>query len=66
MIYIILYPLRNRNVAYARTTKKMIKCTGSNWVVNYCAYINGVRDKEKSKGLDSARRYLQDGPRAVT
>ena len=25
--------------------KKKVKCTGSNWLVNYCAYINGVRDK---------------------
>jgi len=25
--------------------KKPIKCTSSNWLVNYCAYINGVRDR---------------------
>ena len=28
-----------------RFAKTLIKCTGSNWLVSYCAYINGVRDK---------------------
>jgi hypothetical protein len=25
--------------------KTLIECTGSNWPVSYCAYINGVRDR---------------------
>lgn len=57
---------RNRNVARARTTKKSIECTGSNWLVSYCAYINGGRDitemQYTSFSLDCAYNYYDPSP----